>query len=149
VGWALCQGQLIPITENETLFTLIGTTYGGDGVSTFALPNLASRIPYHLGNGYTIGQPGGLEQVTLTTQQIPAHTHSAMANTPNGNQSAPAGNVWGAGTLSGYTADQTANTTMNPAALSSSGGSQPHDNMPPFLCLNFIISLFGVFPSQT
>jgi microcystin-dependent protein len=148
VGWLLCQGQLLAISEYDVLFQLIGTTYGGDGQDTFALPNLASRIPYHQGAGYVLGQTGGVEQVTLTQQQLPVHSHSANANTPNANQPAPAGNVWGAGTLSGYTSTHAANTTMNAAALAPAGGSQPHDNMPPFLCVNFIIATQGVFPSQ-
>jgi microcystin-dependent protein len=148
-GWAFCQGQLIPISENDALFQLIGTTYGGDGQETFALPNLSSRIPYHVGSGYTLGQMGGVESVTLTTQQIPVHGHLANANTPNANQPTPAGNVWGASTLSAYTKANPSNCTMSPAALLPSGSSQPHDNMPPFLCLNFIISLYGIFPSQT
>ena len=149
VGWLLCQGQLLPIAEYDVLFNLIGTTYGGDGQSTFALPNLASRIPYHQGAGYVIGQTGGVETVTLTQQQIPVHTHSANANNTNADQPGPAGNVWGAGTLSGYTAAQSANATMNPAALLSAGGSQPHENMPPYLCLNFIIATEGIYPSPT
>lgn len=149
VGWLLCQGQLLPISQYDVLFNLIGTTYGGDGQETFALPNLASRLPYHQGAGYVIGQTGGAEQVTLTQQQIPVHTHTANANTPNASQPGPAGNVWGAGTLSGYAAAQTANTTMNPAALLPAGGSQPHANMPPFLCVNFIIATEGIYPSPT
>jgi microcystin-dependent protein len=149
VGWLLCQGQLLPIAQYDVLFNLIGTTYGGDGQSTFALPNLASRIPYHQGAGYVLGQTGGVEEVTLTQQQIPVHTHSANANNTNADQPGPAGNVWGAGTLSGYTATQAANTTMNPAALLSAGGSQPHENMPPYLCLNFIIATEGIYPSPT
>ena len=149
VGWLLCQGQLLPISEYDVLFQLIGTTYGGDGEETFALPNLASRIPYHQGSGYVIGQMGGVEQVTLTQQQLPVHTHAANANTPNANQPAPAGNVWGAGTLSAYTSTQAADTTMNPAALTPAGGSQPHDNMSPFLALNFIIALQGIYPSRS
>lgn len=148
VGWLLCQGQLLAIADYDVLFNLIGTTYGGDGQNDFALPNLASRIPYHQGSGYVIGQTGGVEQVTLTQQQLPVHTHTANANTPNANQAAPAGNVWGAGTLTGYTSTQPANTTMNAAALTPAGGSQPHDNMPPYLCLNFIIATEGIFPSQ-
>ena len=131
------------------LFQLIGTTYGGDGEETFALPNLAGRIPYHQGSGYVIGQAAGVEQVTLTQQQLPVHTHTANANTPNANQPAPAGNVWGAGTLSAYTSTQAADTTMNPAALTPAGGSQPHDNMPPYLCLNFIIATEGIYPSPS
>ncbi len=147
VGWLLCQGQLLPIDQYDVLFNLIGTTYGGDGQTTFGLPNLASRIPYHQGSGYVIGQMAGVESVTLTQQQIPVHTHTANANTPNGNQPGPGGNVWGAGTLSSYTATQTQYVTMNPAALQPAGGSQPHDNMPPFLCLNFIIATEGIYPS--
>ena len=149
VGWLLCQGQLLPISQYDVLFNLIGTTYGGDGQNTFALPNLSSRLPYHQGTGYVIGQTGGAEQVTLTQQQVPVHTHTANANTPNGSQPGPAGNVWGAGTLSSYTASQAANATMNPSALSPAGESQPHDNMPPFLCLNFIIATEGVYPSPS
>jgi microcystin-dependent protein len=148
-GWAFCQGQLLAISENDALFNLIGTTYGGDGQETFALPNLASRIAYHVGSGYQLGQTGGVETVTLTQQQIPAHNHLASANDPNANQTPPTGNVWGSSTLSAYTASQAANTTMSPQALSPAGGSQPHDNMPPFLCVNFILSLYGVYPSPT
>jgi microcystin-dependent protein len=147
VGWLLCQGQLLPISQYDVLFNLIGTTYGGDGQNTFAVPNLASRVPYHQGSGYALGQLAGTEQVTLTQQQLPVHTHTANANTPNADQAGPAGNVWGAGTLTAYTADQTANATMSPAALTLAGGSQPHDNMPPFLCLNFIIATEGIYPS--
>ena len=147
VGWLLCQGQLLPIAQYDVLFNLIGTTYGGDGQNTFGLPNLASRIPYHQGAGYVLGQLGGVEQVTLTQQQLPVHTHAANASTANGDQAGPAGNVWAAGTLSGYTSTQPANVTMNPAALSAAGGSQPHENMPPFLCLNFIIATEGIYPS--
>lgn len=147
VGWLLCQGQLLPISEYDVLFNLIGTTYGGDGQTTFALPNLASRIPYHQGSGYVLGQTGGAEEVTLTQQQLPVHTHTANASTSNGDQSGPAGNVWGAGSLTAYTADQPANVTMSAAALLPAGGSQPHDNMPPYLCLNFIIATEGIYPS--
>jgi microcystin-dependent protein len=149
VGWLLCQGQLLPIAQYDVLFNLIGTTYGGDGQTTFALPNLASRIPYHQGAGYVLGQTGGVEQVTLTQQQIPMHTHTANANNTNADQPGPTGNVWGGGTLSGYTSTQAANTTMNPAALMPAGGSQPHENMPPYLCLNFIIATEGIYPSPT
>lgn len=149
VGWLLCQGQLLPISQYDVLFNLIGTTYGGDGQNTFAVPNLASRIPYHQGSGYVVGQMGGVEQVSLTQQQLPAHTHTANANTPTADQAGPAGNVWGSGTLSCYSSTQTANATMNPAALMPAGGSQPHDNMPPFLCLNFIIATEGIYPTPS
>src|SRR3569832_2499466 len=116
-GWMFCERQLLSIAENDVLFQLIGTTYGGDGQNTFALPDLASRIPYHQGSGYVLGQSGGVEQVPLTQQQIPAHTHNANASSANADQPGPAGNVWAAGTLSGYTSTQPANVTMHPAAL--------------------------------
>ncbi|HJQ03202.1 MAG TPA: tail fiber protein [Jatrophihabitans sp.] len=149
VGWLLCQGQLLPISQYDVLFNLIGTTYGGDGQNTFALPNLASRVPYHQGSGYTLGQMGGVETVTVTQQQLPIHNHLAAANTPNANQPIPTSNVWGASTLNAYTKANPANTTMNPQALLPSGGSQPHDNMVPFLCLNFIIATEGIYPSPS
>jgi len=150
VGWAFCNGALVPISENDALFNLIGTTYGGDGQNTFALPNLQSRVPIHVGPGFALGQSGGVESVTLTTTQIPAHSHVPQASSGTGTQSAPTGGVWAESSLNEYGLGS-ANPTvaMSPAALSSSGGSQPHDNMLPFLVVNFIISLFGVFPSQT
>jgi microcystin-dependent protein len=148
VGWLLCQGQLLPISQYDVLFNLIGTTYGGDGQNTFALPNLASRIPYHQGSGYALGQMGGVETVTLTQSQLPVHTHTANANTTTADQNLPGGNVWGAGSLVAYS-DQPPTVTMSPSALLPSGGSQPHDNMPPFLCLNFIIATEGIYPSPS
>jgi len=148
-GWMLCQGQLLPISENEVLFQLIGTTYGGDGQNTFALPNLASRIPVHQGAGFTLAQTGGSESVTLTTQQIPAHSHVPLANAAPGSQSSPANGLWAAqSTLNPYS-NVAPSVVMAPTATQNTGGSQPHDNMVPFLAINFIISLFGVFPSQT
>jgi microcystin-dependent protein len=149
VGWLLCQGQLLPIDQYDVLFNLIGTTYGGDGQSTFALPNLASRVPYHQGSGYTLGQMGGTESVTLISQQMPVHSHTATANTPNANQPSPAGNVWGASTLSAYTKANGSNCNLSPQALLPSGGNQPHDNMLPYLCLNFIIATEGIYPSPS
>ena len=148
-GWAFCNGALIPISENDALFNLIGTTYGGDGQSTFALPNLQSRVPVHVGPGFALGQSGGTEAVTLTTSQIPAHSHVPQAFTTAGNLNTPAAGVWAfsnSGTLYGDTAPS---SPFAPTAIGSSGGSQPHDNMIPFLAVNFILSLFGVFPSQT
>lgn len=145
-GWMLCQGQLLPISQYETLFNLIGTTYGGDGQSTFALPSLASRIPIHQGGGYTIGQAAGEESVTLTTQQIPIHSHVALANSNAGNQTGPGGGVWASSSLNQFTAAPSAQ--MNTGLIGSTGGSQPHDNMLPYLVINFIISLFGIFPTQ-
>lgn len=154
-GWMFCQGQTLPISENETLFQLIGTTYGGDGQETFNLPNLASRVPIHMGTGpdgttYQIGEPSGVEQVTLTTDQIPAHSHALTATTSAGNSPNPQNAVVAQtdGTISLYIADAPG-AVMNAGAIAPSGGSQPHENCQPFLCINFIISLFGVFPSQT
>jgi microcystin-dependent protein len=148
-GWAFCNGALLPISENETLFQLIGTTYGGDGQSTFALPQLQSSVPMHQGPGFTIGQSGGVEQVTLTISQIPIHTHpllvpGAQANLPN-----PQGSLLGDGSGQ-FTPYHAAGTlAMNANSLANAGGSQPHENIQPYLAINFIISLFGVFPSQT
>jgi microcystin-dependent protein len=152
-GWAFCNGALLPISENEVLFTLIGTTYGGDGQSTFALPNLQSRVPIHAGTGgggsYVLAETGGAETVTLTTSQIPAHSHVPQANSGAGTQSSPAGNVWASSALGEFDDTHTVDKTMAAAALGSAGGSQPHENMSPFLVVNFILSLFGVFPSQS
>ncbi|MCA1593449.1 MAG: tail fiber protein [Acidobacteria bacterium] len=154
VGWEFCQGQLLPISENETLFQLIGTTYGGDGQSTFALPNLASRVPIHMGTGrdgttFTIGEQGGTESVTLTTQQIPVHNHALLASLDNASASAVLNNVTGQVGATQIYREAPPAALMAPQALGASGGSQPHENTQPFLCINFIISLFGVFPSQT
>jgi microcystin-dependent protein len=147
-GWAFCNGALMAIDQNDTLFNLIGTTYGGDGQSTFALPNLQSRVPVHVGPGFSLGQAGGAETVTLTTSQIPAHSHVPQCNNVGGSQSSPAGGLWAKSTLDDYTSSSPT-LSMSPAAIGSAGGSQPHDNMIPFLVVNFILSLFGIFPSQT
>jgi microcystin-dependent protein len=151
-GWALCQGQTLAISENDVLFNLIGTTYGGDGQTTFNLPNLASRVPVHMGTGagqsYVIGQSAGAEQVTLTTTQIPAHSHVPLCNSAAGTKASPQNDVWAALDSNIYS-DVAPSVIMAPSALGSAGGSQPHDNMVPFLAINFIISLFGIFPSQT
>lgn len=149
VGWAFCDGSLIPISENDALFNLIGTTYGGDGQNTFALPNLQSRIPVHVGPGFALGQSGGVESVTLTTSQIPAHSHVPQGNSGTGNLPDPTGGVWAQPTTGTDYSDVAPSLVMDPAAIGSAGGSQPHDNMVPFLVVNFILSLFGVFPSQT
>ena len=149
-GWMFCQGQLLPISENETLFNLIGTTYGGDGTSTFALPNLQSRVPVHMGAGLVLAETGGEETVTLTTSQIPAHSHVPQCNSNPGTADSPSGNVWAVANPSVTIYSNVApSLNMDPAAVGSAGGSQPHDNMVPFLVINFIISLFGVFPSPT
>jgi microcystin-dependent protein len=149
-GWAICAGQLLAIAENDTLFNLIGTTYGGDGQSTFALPDLRSRVPVHMGtlaggSSYTIGQFGGEEAVTLTVNQTPAHTHPAQCSTAATSPS-PAGGVWAASDVADFTPGANANAAMSPGAVGAAGGSQPHDNMVPHLPINFIISLFGIFP---
>ncbi|HEY8209241.1 MAG TPA: tail fiber protein [Myxococcaceae bacterium] len=162
-GWAFCNGQLLSIAQNTALFSLLGTTYGGDGVTTFALPNLQGRFPMHWGNGQglsqrTLGEVTGTESVTLTTNQMPSHTHAVTigANTSDGNTDAPAGAVWakavdGSGNpISAYVSglNPLTNTTMAPATSSATGGNQPMPVMNPFLCLSFIIALEGIFPSR-
>jgi len=155
VGWEFCMGQQLSIAENEVLFQLIGTTYGGDGEQTFNLPNLSSRVPIHMGTGpsgitYQLSEMAGTEQETLTIQQIPVHTHPFTVNSAGGTATNPDGNVLGASASSvkPYIQD-TPDVTLNAAAISPAGGSQPHENCQPFLCINFIISLYGVFPSPT
>jgi microcystin-dependent protein len=153
-GWMFCEGQTLPISENEVLFQLIGTTYGGDGEETFNLPNLASRVPIHMGTGpdgttYQIGEMAGTEQETLSVQQIPNHTHPFTVSTDAATGNNPPTNVLGKpATIDLYLQDAPTNN-MNPASVTPAGGSQPHENTQPFLCINFIISLFGIFPSQT
>ena len=151
-GWQFCEGQLLPISENETLFQLIGTTYGGDGQSTFALPDLRGRLPIHQGTSagitYTLAQAAGVEEVTLTTNQIPVHSHVMQASNDIGTLSAPGGSVTAQAATKLYRAGNPS-VTLNPAAVQLAGGSQPHTNFQPYLCVDFIISLFGIFPSQT
>ena len=148
-GWMFCEGQLLPIYENEALFNLIGTTYGGDGQSTFALPDLRGRVPLHQGNGFIMADIGGAESITLTTTQIPAHSHAFLASTNNASSANAAGNVLAqTPSYTPYIALQ-ANSPLAPNACGMTGGSQPHDNFQPYLCINFIISLFGIFPSPT
>jgi microcystin-dependent protein len=148
-GWMFCEGQLLPISEYETLFNLIGTTYGGDGQSTFALPDLRGRVPIHFGNGFTLAETGGVETVTLTVSQIPAHSHPLLASSSPGTSNTPVNNLTAeSASINTYIQDVT-NSNMSPSAVSSVGGSQPHNNFQPYLCVDFIISLFGIFPSQT
>jgi microcystin-dependent protein len=152
-GWAFCDGQLMPISENDALFVVLGTTYGGDGQETFALPNLQSRIPIHAGTGpggvtRIIGEMGGAESVTLTTQTIPVHNHAFLASTATGTQNSPAGEVLASGSSVLIYRPQAPNQPMAAQTINPTGGSQPHDNMVPFLCISFIISLFGLFPQQ-
>ena len=149
-GWAFCDGQLLPISQNDALFVILGTTYGGDGQETFALPDLRSRFPLHQGtlgnNTYTIGEKDGTESVTLTTQQIPSHTHVPMGTNIGGNQANPSNALWAQTDANQFNAGP-ADQQMGSANISVVGGSQPHDNMSPYLVLSFIISLFGIFPN--
>ena len=148
-GWLFCEGQLLPISENETLFQLIGTTYGGDGQSTFALPDLRGRLPIHQGNGFVLAGTGGAEAVTLTVQQIPVHNHAFLGSMGVGSQASPVGFLPAASnTVSLYKAAAPTNA-MNVQMVQPAGGNQPHTNFQPYLCVDFIISLFGIFPSQT
>jgi microcystin-dependent protein len=149
-GWLFCAGQLLPISQFETLFNLIGTTYGGDGQSTFGLPDLRGRVPVHQGAGYTLAQTGGVETVTLTTSQIPPHSHAAIASSAQTGQASPLNASWASDTtLKPFAAGTAVNALMAATNIGFSGGSQPHDNMLPYMAINYIISLFGVFPSQT
>lgn len=149
-GWMFCEAQLLPISEYETLFNLIGTTYGGDGQSTFGLPDLRGRGPIHFGDGFTLAETGGVETVALAVSQIPAHTHALVGTSANGTSPNPGGNLLAQppATIQPYTVEPTT-LNMNPGAIGPVGGSQPHDNFQPYLCVSLIISLFGIFPSQT
>lgn len=147
-GWAFCNGQLLPINQNQALFSLLGTTYGGDGQVNFALPNLQGRSPTHMGNGFVLGQRGGESTHTLNVSEIPTHTHTVAVASGTGTSQAPAGNYWASLATANPYSNATPNTTMSPSAIASVGGSQAHDNMPPYLVLNIIIALQGIFPSQ-
>ncbi len=153
-GWAYCNGQLMPISENDVLFTLIGTTYGGDGQETFALPNLQSRVPMHMGTGPGLGtvqqgEMGGVEQVTLTVQQIPQHAHPVIASAAPGYANRPTGLTPASSPNVDLYSDGSTVANLAAQAVNPTGGSQPHDNMQPYLVIGYIISLFGIFPSQT
>jgi microcystin-dependent protein len=148
-GWMFCAGQLLPISENDTLFNLIGTTYGGDGQTTFALPNLQGRLPIHQGGGFILAETGGAESVTLTVPQIPAHSHAFLASGKNASAANAGGNVLAqTPSYTPYIA-LPPNSALSANAMTPTGGSQPHDNFQPYLCVNFIISLFGTYPSPT
>jgi microcystin-dependent protein len=150
-GWALCNGQLLPINQNQALFALLGTTYGGNGQTNFALPNLRGRVPIHIGNGHTLGEAAGTTAVTVNIQQLPTHMHPLMASTQLANQAtvATAGvpNILAATEGNQY-APPASLTTLTPDSVTNVGGSQPHNNMMPYLVLNFIIALQGIFPSR-
>jgi microcystin-dependent protein len=155
VGWALCQGQTIAISQNDTLFNLIGTTYGGDGQSTFDLPNLAGRVPVHQGQGpgisqqYIIGETGGVESVTLTTNQMPNHNHAFIASTHAQDKPSPAGAIYATAESATIFFAGTPDVSLNAASVQPQGGNQPHENMQPFLVVTFIISLYGIYPTPT
>jgi microcystin-dependent protein len=153
VGWAYCRGQMLAIAQNDALFALIGTTYGGDGVTTFALPDLRGRLPINQGQGpglgnYVMGQQAGAETVTLLTTQIPTHSHVVNAASDGTRNADPGGNLLGSGEADVYTHDGANTVSLSANVIAPSGGTQPHENMQPFLCINFIIALEGVFPSR-
>lgn len=148
-GWALCDGQLLPINANQALFSLLGTQYGGDGRTTFALPDLRGRTPVHAGGAWpapTVGQKLGQESVTLISPQLPSHTHAVSANAGAATTAEPDGAVWAAPAGAAYAASGA--SSMHPSTVTAAGANQPHDNMPPFLTLNFVIATSGVFPSR-
>lgn len=148
-GWMFCEGQLLPISENETLFQLIGTTYGGDGESTFALPDLRGRLPIHQGNGFILAETGGAEEITLTVNQIPSHTHPLLASSDVATTPNPGANVIGTPITATPFFANPPGVPLSPQTIGITGGSQPHTNFQPYLCVDFIISLFGIFPSPT
>jgi len=146
-GWAFCDGSILPISGNDVLYILIGTTYGGDGVNTFALPDLRGRVPVHQGSGFVIGQLAGTETVTLTANQLPAHSHLLQGSTDGGTSIDPTGNVLATTSTAKVYSAPTSVVGMQ-SSTTPAGNNQPHLNMQPYLCASFIISLFGVFPSQ-
>ncbi|HEV3000234.1 MAG TPA: tail fiber protein [Solirubrobacteraceae bacterium] len=148
-GWIFCEGQLLPISENETLFQLIGTTYGGDGEETFGIPDLRGRIPIHQGNGFQLAETGGAEEITLTVNQIPVHTHAFLGAATDGNVIPAGGNLPANSVNITPYINAAPDGNMSAQAIGPAGGSQPHTNFQPYLCIDFILSLFGIFPSPT
>jgi microcystin-dependent protein len=146
-GWAFCNGQFLPINQNQALFSLFGTTYGGNGQTTFALPDLRGRTPLHFGNGFTLGERGGETAHTLIMSEMPAHNHIPNGNNAGATQGFPASNFWSNGGDNVYS-PQPPNAAMSPTCITAIGGGQPHQNMSPYLVLNFIVALQGIFPSQ-
>ncbi|HXA30820.1 MAG TPA: tail fiber protein [Acidimicrobiales bacterium] len=147
-GWAMCNGQLLPINQNQALFSLLGTTYGGDGISSFALPNLEGRVPVHIGSNFTQGQAGGEATHVLTTAEIPGHTHGVAVAAGTGTAVSPAGNYWAGIKNANPFSTASPSTTLAPTAIGNSGLGQGHDNMPPGLVLNYIMAMAGIFPSR-
>lgn len=146
-GWALCNGQLMPINQNQALFSILGTTYGGDGRTTFALPNLQGRAPAHVGADISLGQSGGEDFHTLAINELPAHSHSALGTDQAPNQASPVSHDW-ANNAGASAYGTQPNSAMNPTAIATAGGSQPHENRQPYLVLNYVIALQGIFPSR-
>ena len=145
-GWAQCNGQLLPINQNQALFSLLGTTYGGNGQTNFALPNLRGQVPIHMGGGHTLGEVGGSSSVTISQQTMPQHIHVGQASSTNGDKAFSSNNILAAaGNVYGTPINL---TNILPATVTNVGGSQAHNNMMPYLVLNFIIALQGIFPSQ-
>jgi microcystin-dependent protein len=145
-GWAFCNGQLMPINQNQALFSILGTTYGGNGQTNFALPNLQGRTPIHIGNGFVQGEMGGETSHTLNISELPAHTHVPVGSEDNASSNTPVSNLWAKPAQNAYS--NAPNTAMFPATVLAVGGSQPHENMSPYLVLNFIIALEGIYPSR-
>jgi microcystin-dependent protein len=145
-GWTFCNGQLLPINQNQALFSILGTTYGGDGRTTFALPNLQGRSPMHVGNGITLGELGGEQAHTLNISELAAHNHVPVGSSNSPTTGDATNNLWSTFAVNEF--NSTFDSTMNPACILPTGGNQPHENMSPYLVLNFIIALQGIFPSQ-
>ena len=147
-GWALCNGQLLPINQNQALFSLLGTTYGGDGRVNFALPDLRGRAQLHMGNGHTLGEKGVEQAHTISISELPAHVHSVSATSATGNTPVPTNDILADTPSQVYAPPAGGLTPLTPQTLTSTGGTQPHENMQPFLTLSFCIALQGIFPSQ-
>lgn len=147
-GWALCNGQLLPINQNQALFSLLGTFYGGDGRTSFGLPNLQGRVPVHMGSGFTLGQSGGEDNHTLLVTELPAHSHQANCSMSAATVASPAGKFWAADNAGNLPYSTTGAAAMAGGSITPTGGGQPHNNLAPYIGLNFAIAMQGIFPSQ-